>query len=79
MPAVRALEGLADPKAKFEELLCSASEHRGRKLDQFRRDLPALKYRVAELVDDFEPLLKLPAFKSFYEELSAALDVAGLR
>lgn len=79
IPTIRGLESVADPKAKFEELLCSACEHRGRKLEQFRRELPSLKYRVAELVDDFEPLMALPAFKSFFDELGAALDAAELR
>jgi hypothetical protein len=79
IPTTRGLENVADPKAKFEELLCSASEHRGRKLEQFRRELPSLKYRVAELVDDFEPLMKLAAFKSFFDELGTALDAADLR
>jgi len=79
LPAARALEGLADPKTRFEQLLCLASEHRGRKLEQFRRELPSLKYRVAELVDDFSPLLEVAAFRQFYDELEVALDVAGLR
>lgn len=79
IPAVRSIEDLADPKTRFGDLLCAASEHRGRKLDQFRRSLPSLKYRVAELVDDFSPLLQLPSFQQFYDELSTALDAAGLR
>ena len=79
IPSARGLEGVGDPKAKFEELLCAASEHRGRKLEQFRRELPSLKYRVAELVEDFTPLMQLPAFRSFYDELGAALDGAELR
>jgi hypothetical protein len=79
IPSMRNLEGLADPKARFEEVLCRASERNGRKLDQFRRDIPSLKYRVAELVDDFEPLLQISAFREFYRELDAALNAAGLK
>lgn len=79
IPSLRNLEGLTDPKVRFEEVLCKASEHKGRKLDQFRRDIPSLKYRVAELVDDFEPLLQIPAFREFYCELEAVLDAAGLK
>jgi len=79
VPALRSIETIGDPKIRFEDLLCAASEHRGRKLEQFRRDLPSLKYRVAELVDDFEPLLQLPAFRAFYDELAASLEASGLR
>lgn len=78
-PSIRSLETLSDPKGRFEELLCMASAHRGRRLEQFRREIPSLKYRVAELVDDFSPLLEVTAFREFFDDLAQTLDSAGLR
>lgn len=75
-PAFASLERAADPKAILARCLEEASEKRGRRLDIFRRDIPELKHRVAELAQGFEGLLELPSFRSFYDDLATAL--AGL-
>jgi len=68
LPSLRRLETLSDPKQELHELLERASEKKGRRLDQFRRDLSWRRVRVAELISDFAPLHQLSAFAQFAEE-----------
>lgn len=79
LPSVQRVEADSSPKKTFEQCLCVASERSGRRLEQFRRELPALRHRVAELIEDFEPLLAAPSFRRFYDELKVTLERAGLR
>ena len=79
IPTIKSLERHANPKQTFEDCLCTASEKTGRKLDVFRRDLPSLKYRVAELIEDFSQLESVPAFKSFMTDLKLSLDAIAMR
>lgn len=74
LPSIKGIEGVTDPKLTLENCLCIASEHSGRKLEVFRRGLPSLKYRVAELVNDFSVLKAVPAFNEFMSDLRAVLD-----
>src|SRR6185437_13258280 len=39
LPPIRRLESISDPKETLHELLLAASEKKGRRLDQFRREL----------------------------------------
>jgi hypothetical protein len=73
-PLLRRLESLADPKKILRECLLSASGKKGRRLDQFRRDLPGRIYRVADLIQDFSPLRALPAFHRFEEAVRTAVS-----
>lgn len=73
LPALQRMEREPDPKRVLREALEAASETSGRRLRHFQRDIPQLKQRVAELIEDFSPLQRLPAFRSFYEELQAEL------
>lgn len=77
LPSVQSLEGLPDPKQKLFELLRAASEKRGRRLEQFRRDEAGRRLRVAELTEDFSSLLQLPAFRRFQDETSRLLQEQG--
>jgi hypothetical protein len=68
LPSLRRLEPHPDPKQLLHELLERASEKKGRRLEQFRRDLSWRRVRVAELISDFSPLFQLSAFAQFAEE-----------
>jgi hypothetical protein len=68
LPPLRRLEQESDPKALLHTLLIEASEKRGRRRDQFRRELSWRCARVAELITDFSPLQKLSAFADFEEQ-----------
>jgi len=69
MPALRKLEDLPDPKAVCNELLVTASEKQGRRRKQFGTpaELAWRRARIARLIEDFSPLLRLPAFAEFHE------------
>ncbi len=73
LPPVRRVEDLPDPKQMLHEALEIASEKTGRRLEQFRRDLPRRVQRVAEFIADFEPLRAVPAFHEFEEEVRRTL------
>lgn len=77
LPALRDLENIPDPKQRLNELLRVACDLRGRRLDQFKRDEAARRVRVAEFVQDFSPLLRLPAFQRLQEETQALLREHG--
>jgi hypothetical protein len=71
LPRLQEIEGLADPKNLLHELLRNASELTGRRLKKFSASANA--HRVAELVDDWQPLRKLSAFVEFERELDQVL------
>ncbi|MBI1916369.1 MAG: hypothetical protein HYS12_16800 [Planctomycetes bacterium] len=72
--ALRRLEQESDPKALLHTFLIEASEKRGRRRDQFRRELPWRCARVAELITDFSPLQQLQAFAEFAEQTRQILQ-----
>lgn len=74
LPRIRRLESLPDPKKVLEDALLRASEKSGRKAHQIRRTLGQRKHRVAELMDDLDPLDDLPAFREFRQATQEALD-----
>ena len=73
LPRPQDLEAVADPKDVLFGLLVAASEKVGRRLKQFRRDLPARRTRVASLIRDFSPLHQLPAFQRFQADTISAV------
>lgn len=73
LPSLQQLESIPDPKEVLRRCLLEASEKQGRHLKRFRRDLGRRSARVAELIEDYEPLRKLPAFQTFEKELTIAL------
>lgn len=77
LPSLKTLEHLPDPKHTLNELLRAACELHGRRFAQFKRDEPARRVRVADFVDDFSPLLQLPAFQRLQEETQNLLTAHG--
>lgn len=69
LPALNRVEEVPDPKAMLETALEMASEASGRRLKQFQRDLPLLKLRVTEYIEDFSPLRSLRAFEDFEKDV----------
>lgn len=67
MPRMREVESLQDPKALLYELLREASGLHGRRRRRFSVQTGAR--RVVEFIEDFSPLLKLPAFQALDEDL----------
>jgi hypothetical protein len=76
LPPVKQLEELPDPKAILRALLISASEYSGRRRRKF--DHAAAFRRLADLIEDFSPLLRLSAFGRFCEDLTAVLGRSSL-
>jgi hypothetical protein len=77
LPKLSALEREADPKITLETCLERASGKSGRRLSIFRRDMPAMKHRVAELIETYEPLLSLSSFSALVEDTKLALMRLG--
>ena len=73
LPELRRLEDEADPKELLLRCLVLASEKSGRRLDQFKRTLHRRVHRVADLIEDFSPLRRLPAFQQFESSAREAL------
>jgi hypothetical protein len=68
VPLSRA-EGHPDPKRHLHEQLISASEYKGRRLADFKDELPQSVYRLASLIEDFSPLRQLSAFQRLEDDL----------
>lgn len=72
MPSLERLEELPDPKDTLYGLLVEASGLRPGRLHSFH---PAERvHRMANLITDFSPLRRLPAFRALEEDLKAVLD-----
>lgn len=71
MPALQSLEGLVDPKEILYHNFRLASGLRGRQLSSLRPS--QCVHRLAELIADFSPLRRLPAFREFEGELQRFL------
>lgn len=67
LPRLSQIEAIPDPKSLLHNLLLSASELRGRRLNQFSVSRHAI--RVAEFIDDFSPLRNLAAFAELEDDL----------
>jgi hypothetical protein len=74
MPRLRDLEALPDPKEVLHRLPTVASEKKGRRLKEFRRDINWHVHRVAEYIDDYSQLECLPAFQAFEKLTKAAVQ-----
>lgn len=61
MPKSHQIESVADPKQRLHDLIRTASEQTGRKRSGLH--LSELVHRVAEAIEDFTPLRRLPAFQ----------------
>lgn len=75
LPPMRRCEELPDPKAQLHDILIKASGATGRRAKKFN---PALAvHRLAELVEDWSPLLQLPSFRQLEEDARQALSALG--
>lgn len=72
LPSIEEIEGIKDPKELLHGVLKKASGKRGRKLKKF--DAPQRAHRVADLITDYSPLRKLPAFRAFESDFKRALN-----
>jgi hypothetical protein len=71
LPSLKSIEQLPNPKARLHKLLRQASGRKGRRAKQFQPQVQA--HRLSDLIDDFSPLRRLPAFQALEAELKAAL------
>ena len=71
LPKISDIETISDPKARLEKLLTDASfpSRRGKKVNI----PPNYCVRVAEMIDDFEPLRGLLAFQELEKEIKKTL------
>ena len=74
LPPLGRLETLANPKQTLRSALLDAHGQTGRRAGRFDPD--AAVHRVADLVEDWSPLLGLPAFQRLERDTLSAL---GLR
>ncbi|HLL03777.1 MAG TPA: hypothetical protein VK539_24550 [Myxococcaceae bacterium] len=71
MPVLRAIEVMPDPKETLLGLLKKASGLSGRRLKSF--DARAHVHRLAQIIEDFSPLLVVPAFSALDAEVKKIL------
>lgn len=76
LPSIRALESLADPKDLLYDLIRTASELRGRRLQRLNVSFAA--QRVADFTPNFAALRDLKAFQYLETELAHQLRHMGL-
>ena len=76
LPSLKALERLSNPKETLTKLLITASEKSGRHKTKFERsgEMAQRHRRVAHLIQDFSPLMALPAFKAFVHKTLEVVD-----
>lgn len=72
LPPLAKLEDLPDPKALLHRLLEQASGLKGRHLDKFHPAQQVLS--VAEYIEDYTPLRRLPEFRTLERDVRAFLD-----
>jgi hypothetical protein len=72
LPKISEIEKIADPKGRLEKLLIDASfpNRRGKRVNI----PPNYCVRIAEEIDDFEPLRNLSAFQELEKELKNTLN-----
>jgi len=68
-------EDIADPKVLLRQAIRDASGLSGRRLKRF--DIAGAVHRVAEFIDDFSPLLRLPAFRRLDDDVRSAVNTRG--
>lgn len=79
LPTHAQLENIADLKTVLREALRTASERRGRRLDEFNKQIPAAMRRITQLTDDFSPLLRMSAFQRLQDDVRAILEARNWR
>jgi hypothetical protein len=74
LPPLKKLEALPDPKELLYSVMREVCGLKGRRRQEFSPNI----HRVAELIDDFSPLLDLPSFRALDESLCEALRQLGI-
>jgi hypothetical protein len=74
LPSPQHVESLPDPKNVLFAALLAATDLAGHRRKKKQRELPRMRARVAELIDDYEPLLKAPGFQRFVDDIDIALQ-----
>ena len=77
MPKVNELEKLPDPKRSLHDLIRESSGLQGRRLDRLQSKLSTCVQRVADLIEDFQPLRGLSAFQHLEVELAQLVKDQG--
>jgi hypothetical protein len=75
LPSIRTVERIPDPKEILLGLLKKASGLSGRRLKSF--DARAHVHRLAQIIEDYAPLLEVPAFRALDAELKTVLAENG--
>ncbi len=75
LPSYDRAENLPDPKEVLFQALRDASEYTGRRLNNLNGHM--LRYRVAELIDDYSILRRLSAFQQLEDDLAIELQKLG--
>ena len=60
LPATQKSKNLVDPKEILFNALIKATGSRGRRKQKNKAKLTRLRFRVAELIDDDSPLIRIP-------------------
>jgi hypothetical protein len=76
LPSVSRLEQLSDPKQVLCDALVAAHGATGRRARRFQ--FGEARARLADLVDDWSPLLQLSAFQQLEADTRAALTALGV-
>lgn len=74
IPRPSQVENISDPKSYLEDLLVRASEHSGRHLKRFRRDLAQRKFYLIEQLDLDGPVSQIPSWNRLRSDISEVLD-----
>jgi predicted ATPase len=69
LPVPRKIEEIADPKKLLNELIATASEQSGRRLEKLLRQVRPRD--VIDWIENFSPLLELSGFQSFDQQVQA--------
>jgi len=75
LPRLKELETCADPKKHLQELIVEASGLSGR--HRRRLNFAQCRQRISQVIQDFSPLLHLPAFREMDTEFTAVALGAG--
>ena len=75
LPSPSKVEEIPDPKAVLYDLLRKASGLKGRRLQQM--NVISLVYRIADFIEDFTPLYRLPAFQKLKIEIADVIMEQG--
>src|ERR1700678_2441226 len=76
LPMPSRVERVPDPKSLLFDSVRTASGHTGRRLAKLH--MPSLRFRVAELFDDYSRLLPLPAFNLLEQQLRDTAADSGV-